>query len=87
MQITCIIELTTTLTHLEEQGSCKRASDFGGGVVNFERLYLIKIITVMTTIVAIIRVATLAVETAMIVFLFVSGSGWMYILLQYVHKW
>ena len=50
--------------------------------MNFERLYLIKIITVMTTIAAIIRVATLAVETAMIVFLFVSGSGWMYILLQ-----
>ena len=40
--------------------------------MNFERLYLIKIIIAMTTIVAITTMAAIVMETAMIVFLFVS---------------
>ena len=40
--------------------------------MNFERLHLMKIIIAMATIVAIIKMATIVMETAMIVFLFVS---------------
>ena len=40
--------------------------------MNFERLYLIKIIIATTTIVAIIAMATIVIETAMIVSLFVT---------------
>ena len=40
--------------------------------MNFECLYLIKIIIDMTTIVVIITIATIVIETAMIVFLFVT---------------
>ena len=40
--------------------------------MNFERLYLIIIIIAMTTIVAIITMATIVMERAMIVFLFAS---------------
>ena len=40
--------------------------------MNFERLYLIKIIIAMTTIVVVTTMATIVIERAMIVFLFMS---------------